>query len=150
MITPSDQLEALSASTPAITSSQSLGQSPAEAPAPTSSTPSTAAAPPPAKPQEDSAVLKLKGLPYNTTEEAIRKFFAGFQIEEINFVYEPDGRPSGLAFAEFSDKEEAVKVCGHAALSSAHLLEQLLPLLPHFQLQNRSGFPDADAACCRL
>jgi hypothetical protein len=28
----------------------------------------------------------------------------------ISFVFEPDGRPSGLAFAEFSTREEALQV----------------------------------------
>lgn len=48
------------------------------------------------KPQEDSCVLKLKGLPYTTSEEQIRKFFEGFAVKTVAFVYEPDGRPSGL------------------------------------------------------
>lgn len=55
-------------------------------------------------------VLKLKGLPYSTTEQQIVEFFTGYQIKKIAFVYEPDGRPSGLAFAEFETKEQALQV----------------------------------------
>lgn len=58
---------------------------------------------------EDSAVLKLKGLPYSTTEQQILDFFAGYEVQRVAFVYEPDGRPSGLAFAEFSSKDEAIR-----------------------------------------
>lgn len=45
---------------------------------------------------EDSAVLKLKGLPYTTVEQQLLDFFKGFNVKKIAFVYEPDGRPSGL------------------------------------------------------
>lgn len=36
------------------------------------------------------------GLPYATTEQAIRDFFSEFAVVSVRFVYEPDGRPSGL------------------------------------------------------
>eukprot|EP00198_Chlamydomonas_reinhardtii_P002932 XP_001692268.1 predicted protein [Chlamydomonas reinhardtii] len=42
-------------------------------------------------------------------EDDIRQFFAPYDLKGISFVYEPDGRPSGLAFAEFVSKEEALK-----------------------------------------
>ncbi|KAG2452074.1 hypothetical protein HYH02_003110 [Chlamydomonas schloesseri] len=58
---------------------------------------------------QSSAILKLKGLPYTATEDDIRNFFAPYDLKGISFVYEPDGRPSGLAFAEFVSKEEALK-----------------------------------------
>ncbi|KAG2488109.1 hypothetical protein HYH03_013258 [Edaphochlamys debaryana] len=58
---------------------------------------------------QTSAILKLKGLPYSATEEDIRQFFAPYELKTVSFVYEPDGRPSGLAFAEFVSKEEALK-----------------------------------------
>jgi hypothetical protein len=45
---------------------------------------------------EDSAVLKLKGLPYTTAEQQLLEFFKGYNVKNIAFVYEPDGRPSGL------------------------------------------------------
>lgn len=36
------------------------------------------------------------GLPYATTEQAIREFFSDLELASVRFVYEPDGRPSGL------------------------------------------------------
>jgi hypothetical protein len=48
---------------------------------------------------EDSAVLKLKGLPYTTVEQQLLDFFKGYSVKKIAFVYEPDGRPSGLVSA---------------------------------------------------
>lgn len=57
----------------------------------------------------DSKVLKLKGLPYTTSEAQVLEFFAGYNVNEVAFVYEPDGRPSGLAFAEFATREEALQ-----------------------------------------
>lgn len=45
---------------------------------------------------EDSTVLKLKGLPYTTVEQQITDFFDGYAVKQVSFVYDPDGRPSGL------------------------------------------------------
>lgn len=36
------------------------------------------------------------GLPYTTSEAQVLEFFAGYNVNEVAFVYEPDGRPSGL------------------------------------------------------
>ncbi|GAX83407.1 hypothetical protein CEUSTIGMA_g10832.t1 [Chlamydomonas eustigma] len=58
---------------------------------------------------EPSSILKLKGLPYAATERQIRDFFNGQIVKTVRFVFEPDGRPSGLAFAEFETREEALK-----------------------------------------
>lgn len=35
-------------------------------------------------------------LPYSTSEKDIVEFFAEYPVSEVAFVYEPDGRPSGL------------------------------------------------------
>lgn len=51
---------------------------------------------------EDSAVLKLKGLPYTTVEKQILDFFQGYSVKQISFVYDPDGRPSGLVSSQQS------------------------------------------------
>ncbi len=40
------------------------------------------------------------GLPYAATESQIREFFAGYVIKALHFVFEPDGRPSGLVSSE--------------------------------------------------
>jgi hypothetical protein len=50
----------------------------------------------------DSKVLKLKGLPYSTSENDIHNFFSGFQLTDVAFVYEPDGRPSGLVSGTYT------------------------------------------------
>eukprot|EP00210_Caulerpa_lentillifera_P008003 g7642.t1 len=60
-------------------------------------------------PMSDSCVLKLKGLPYSTTEQEIYDFFTGYEVRKVAFVLESDGRPSGLAFAEFDSTEEALR-----------------------------------------
>ena len=43
-----------------------------------------------------SNVLKLKGLPYSTTKEQSFDFFKEYALLDVGFVYEPDGRASGL------------------------------------------------------
>ena len=46
--------------------------------------------------QETSTILKMKGLPYTTSTPQVEEFFAGYIVKSVAFVYEPDGRPSGL------------------------------------------------------
>ena len=46
--------------------------------------------------EESSNILKAKGLPYSTTRDQLLDFFAGFKVLNVEFVREPDGRPSGL------------------------------------------------------
>jgi hypothetical protein len=53
---------------------------------------------------EDSAVLKLKGLPYTTTDAQIAEFFEGYSMKQVSFVYDPDGRPSGLVRARSAQR----------------------------------------------
>ena len=55
----------------------------------------------PGSERQESAVLKLKGLPFNTSQEQVHEFFSGFAVKSIAFVGEPDGRPSGLVGCEF-------------------------------------------------
>jgi hypothetical protein len=71
----------------------SPSSAPAAQDAATSSLPGTA---PRERFGEDSSVLKLKGLPYTASEQQIYEFFQGFTVTSVAFVYEPDGRPSGL------------------------------------------------------
>lgn len=45
------------------------------------------------------AAAALLQLPYSTSEAEILEFFSNYSVTEIAFVYEPDGRPSGLVRA---------------------------------------------------
>lgn len=45
---------------------------------------------------QNTAVLKLKGLPFSAQENDVREFFAGFQIVKAAIHIGADGRPSGL------------------------------------------------------
>lgn len=86
----------------------------------------------------ESAVLKLKGLPYDTTEEQIVNFFSNGAatggesdvkknaIKRIAFVGEPDGRPSGLVSF------------GHKCL---------LSIPPHSMLSMFGTMPDTHTHC---
>ena len=40
--------------------------------------------------------IHSSGLPYSTTDQQVRDFFLGQNIKDVKFVFEPDGRPSGL------------------------------------------------------
>jgi hypothetical protein len=52
-----------------------------------------------------TAVLRR---PYTTSEQQVLDFFAGYNVNEVAFVYEPDGRPSGLVRI---GSEELVQLC---------------------------------------
>lgn len=61
-------------------------------------------------------VVRMRGLPYNSTAADVQKFFEGVDIcrglDGIVFTYTPDGRPTGEAYIEFPTEEaqkEAMK-----------------------------------------
>jgi len=64
---------------------------------------------------EHTGVLKLRGLPFSATKDDIVGFFSGageleltpLVHDSIHIVTSLDGRPSGVAFAEFQSPEEA-------------------------------------------
>ena len=64
---------------------------------------------------EHTGVLKLRGLPFSATKDDIIGFFGGageleltpLVHDSIHIVSSLDGRPSGVAFAEFQSPEEA-------------------------------------------
>ncbi|KIZ06356.1 hypothetical protein MNEG_1601 [Monoraphidium neglectum] len=59
-------------------------------------------------------------------EAQIRDFFTGYTLKEVAFVYEPDGRPSGLAFAEFASRDEALQAMSK---NGAYIGERYVRLL---------------------
>jgi hypothetical protein len=67
------------------------------------------AAAPLAAPVATSAVVKLRGLPWQASTKDIEAFFApkGFTPKRVVMSLTPAGRPSGHAFAEFASVEEA-------------------------------------------
>lgn len=53
--------------------------------------------------------LRLKGLPFQVTQEHIYQFFQGLRIEErgIHFIEQADGRMTGDGFVQFETTEDA-------------------------------------------
>ena len=68
-------------------------------------------------PQEHTGVLKMRGLPFNSTKDDIITFYddpslAEYNIQplvhdSIHIVTSLDGRPSGVAFVEFASPEDS-------------------------------------------
>lgn len=98
----------------------------------------------PSRPQEDSAVLKLKGLPYSTTEDDIRTFFAAYNVKEVAFVKEPDGRPSGLV-SQLADER-----CSRGAARRPRLPAWLAPVCAARPCLTRCASRRAVAGVCRV
>lgn len=68
--------------------------------------------------QDDSCIVKLRGLPWSATVDDILKFFkdckvkgakAGMPTAGIHMTTSREGRPSGEAFVEFVDEEDVEK-----------------------------------------
>lgn len=56
--------------------------------------------------QEHSIIIKMRGLPYSTTEQEVNEFFKS-ENGTIWFTQDIIGRPSGEAFVEFASEEAA-------------------------------------------
>ncbi|XP_030046496.1 G-rich sequence factor 1 [Microcaecilia unicolor] len=56
-------------------------------------------------------VVRLRGLPYNCTEQDIAQFFTGLEItnEGITFLFDHYGRKTGIAFVQFTSLDMAAK-----------------------------------------
>lgn len=58
----------------------------------------------------DDGVVRLRGLPFSSTEADISEFFSGLDIVEngVTIITDRQGRNSGEAFVQFSSPEDAV------------------------------------------
>ncbi len=60
----------------------------------------------------ETAVLRLRGLPWDASEEQLREFFSGLRVESVVWTFTHRNRPSGEAFVTFGSVEEAAKGLG--------------------------------------
>jgi len=86
----------------------------------------------------ESNVLKLKGLPFSATEQDLFAFFQGFGTQAVHLHYQPDGRPSGMAFVEFANPEEARRAM---ARDRAYMGERFVKVLrvPRAEMEEQLG-----------
>eukprot|EP00163_Fabomonas_tropica_P011333 TRINITY_DN21_c2_g1_i1.p1 TRINITY_DN21_c2_g1~~TRINITY_DN21_c2_g1_i1.p1 ORF type:complete len:518 (-),score=131.16 TRINITY_DN21_c2_g1_i1:1419-2972(-) len=61
---------------------------------------------------EDTTILRLRGLPYSAGEDEIREFFSGQKVDAVHIVTGFDGRPSGEAYVEFASSADATEGMG--------------------------------------
>lgn len=57
--------------------------------------------------QVRSNILKLRGIPFKSTEEDVISFFSPLSIDDIRFPKDKKGRSSGYAFVDFSSRADA-------------------------------------------
>ena len=79
------------------------------------------------KGQQQAAVLKLRGLPWNVTIDDIHTFLANITVPQggVHLMNGANGRPSGLAYVELSSEEDQAEalrrdVCLGLQSASAH------------------------------
>lgn len=53
-------------------------------------------------------IVRMRGLPYEATEEDVRKFFSDLKIAEVHLMRGVSGRLSGEGFVEFLDEGDVV------------------------------------------
>ena len=58
--------------------------------------------------EPDTPVLRLRGLPWDATEEQLREFFVGLNVVDVMWTFTHRNRPSGEAFVTLSSVSEAV------------------------------------------
>ena len=61
---------------------------------------------------QECHIIRVRGLPFSTSEEEVIKFFDKCSIKEVHFCKNRDGRPSGGAFIEMEtlrDVKEGLK-----------------------------------------
>jgi len=55
-------------------------------------------------------VARLRGLPWGCTQDQIKEFFEGINLEECHIILNPDGRASGEGIVEVGSEEDLEKV----------------------------------------
>ncbi|CDW56312.1 heterogeneous nuclear [Trichuris trichiura] len=59
-------------------------------------------------------IVRVRGLPWSSKEEDIRKFFHDCtSLEDIHFTYSKEGRPSGEAYLEFKKTDDVSRALSH-------------------------------------
>ncbi|KAK1429124.1 hypothetical protein QVD17_11326 [Tagetes erecta] len=63
----------------------------------------------PKPPEEDTTVLRMRGLPYSAGKDDILDFFKEFTLSEdsIHMTYNSEGRSTGEAFVEFANLDDS-------------------------------------------
>lgn len=59
--------------------------------------------------ERDEVYLKLTGMPFSATKDNVYSFFDGLQIDDIMFLRNPRGMPSGQSIVRFATKQDAVE-----------------------------------------
>lgn len=59
--------------------------------------------------EEDTTMLRMRGLPFSAVKEDIIDFFKEFTLTEdsINIIFTSDGRATGDAFVEFANLDDS-------------------------------------------
>lgn len=56
--------------------------------------------------QEPSPILRLRGLPFQSTEDDVRDFFKGFSVKEVH-ICKRSGRLTGESYVQFDSSDIA-------------------------------------------
>ncbi|XP_020242795.1 heterogeneous nuclear ribonucleoprotein H isoform X2 [Asparagus officinalis] len=91
---------------------------------------------------EYTAVLKLRGLPYSTTESDIVEFFGDYELseEKVQIARRSDGKATGEAYAEFPSAEVAKSAMCKDKMTIGSRYVELFPSTPEEARKAASRF----------
>ncbi|XP_035219734.1 uncharacterized protein LOC118192822 [Stegodyphus dumicola] len=69
----------------------------------------------------------MKGLPFNVTYKAIRKFFRGLSIEDIFIIYAKNGKATGTGYVSFTNFKDFVVAKSRNGRKISHRYIEVLP-----------------------
>jgi len=78
------------------------------------------------RPETSTSVVRVRGVPWNCTQEDLKKFFGNLEIEEAHFDVAPSGRLTGDAYVKFASSSSADEAVKHDRQVSTRPGEALL------------------------
>lgn len=89
--------------------------------------------------QEQTSVLRLRGLPYKARDSDVRHFLSGWQLLDVVLITEgagPGVRSTGEAYAQFRSPDDAAEA--RQALHCHHLGNRYVECVPEIASCRRS------------
>ena len=98
------------------------------------------------RPETSTSVVRVRGVPWNCTQEDLKKFFDNLEIEEAHFDVTPSGRLTGDAYVKFTSSSSADEAVKHDRQVRTRLGEALLGSVAQ-QTQWRKCLPTPLGGC---
>ena len=100
---------------------------------------------------EDHFAVRLRGLPFDVTENQVIEFLSGCKIKNdsnsIRFLVGPDSRPLGEAFVVLENQEDLANALKHHRESLGHRYVEVMPI-SKVQMENELSRQPGEVSDC--